>query len=146
MRAAFEIKTPAAYLANLPEPRQSILRHIHQAICKAAPSLKPVMEYGMIGYAPPKKRTTDERKNSRNLVIALASQKHYISLYLCGDEKIYDLIQKNKKQLGKVSLGKCCIRFKKLEDLNLPVVMKLVAEVLGGILEEPTGGFEPPTY
>jgi hypothetical protein len=31
-----------------------------------------------------------------------------------------------KAKLGKVSVGKCCIRFKRLEDLNLPFAMQLV--------------------
>ena len=32
----------------------------------------------------------------------------------------------NKARLGKVSVGRSCIRFKKLEDLDLPVAMEPV--------------------
>ena len=33
-----------------------------------------------------------------------------------------------RARLGKVSVGKCCIRFKKLADLDLGAAMKLVRE------------------
>ena len=33
-----------------------------------------------------------------------------------------------KAKLGKVSVGKVCIRFKKLADLNLPAALELVRE------------------
>ena len=59
-------------------------------------------------------------------VIALASQKNYMSLYVCAlDGKQY-LAEKYKKELGKVSVGKSCIRFKKLEDLNLKTLEKVI--------------------
>ncbi len=32
----------------------------------------------------------------------------------------------NKKELGKVSVGKSCIRFKKLEDIHLPTLKKVL--------------------
>ncbi len=61
-------------------------------------------------------------------VIALASQKNYISLYVCCITDGQYLAERNKKELGKVSVGKSCIRFKKLEDLNLPALKKLLKE------------------
>ena len=44
-----------------------------------------------------------------------------------------------KKDLGKVSVGRSCIRFKKLTDLNLPAVKKLLqkaAKMPGLIMEK----------
>jgi len=35
-------------------------------------------------------------------------------------------VKENKDRLGKVSVGKCCVRFKKLERLDLKVAMELV--------------------
>jgi hypothetical protein len=59
-------------------------------------------------------------------VIALANQKNYISLYVCALDKGQYIAEKHKKELGKVSVGKSCIRFKKLEDVNLPVLKKVL--------------------
>jgi hypothetical protein len=36
--------------------------------------------------------------------------------------------EKYKEKLGKVSVGKSCIRFKKLEDLNLETFKKVIKE------------------
>ena len=38
--------------------------------------------------------------------------------------------EKNKARLGKVSVGKSCIRFKKLEDINLNVATELAKKTL----------------
>lgn len=46
-------------------------------------------------------------------------KKNYISIYICALEQGEYIAEKYKRLLGKVSVGKSCIRFKKLEDLNL---------------------------
>ncbi len=61
-------------------------------------------------------------------VMAPPSQKQYISLYLGCPYDGESLAEKNKARLGKVNVGKCCIRFQKLEDINLKVAMELVKE------------------
>ncbi len=70
-------------------------------------------------------------------IVALASQKNYISLYVCAlDGKQY-LAEKYKDKLGKVSVGKSCIRFKKIEDLHLPTfktVLKRAAQSPGLVI------------
>ena len=52
--------------------------------------------------------------------------KHYISLYLCATDGNGYLAEQNRERLGKVSVGKSCIRFKDLNDLNLKVAMELI--------------------
>jgi len=52
-------------------------------------------------------------------VIALANQKNYISIYICAVDKGEYIAEKYKQSLGRVSVGKSCIRFKKIEDLDL---------------------------
>ena len=125
MIASADIKTPEQYFASLAEPRRSDVRALHEAICKAAPKLKPEMLGGMLAYGKYHYRYESGREGDSG-VVTLASQKQHISLYLgCSGEGGY-LAEKNKNRLGKVSVGKCCIRFKKLEDLNLKVAMELV--------------------
>ena len=60
--------------------------------------------------------------------IALANQKNYLSLDVCAIDHKHYLAEKYEKELGKVSVGKSCIRFKKLGDLNLPVLKKVIKE------------------
>lgn len=125
MKAAAHIKTPAQYLASLPESRRSAVKAIHNAIRKAAPTLKPNLCYGMLGYGSQHYRYASGREGDW-LVVGLASQKQHISLYLCVCDGDGYLVEKNKDRLGNVSTGKGCIRFRKLEDLNLKVAMELV--------------------
>jgi hypothetical protein len=63
--------------------------------------------------------------------VALASQKNYMSLYVCAVEDGEYLAEKYGNKLGKVSVGKSCIRFKKLEDLNLPALNKVLQKAAG---------------
>lgn len=125
MQAPRHIKTPAQYLASLPEPRRADVTALHRAITRAVPKLKPVVVYGMLGYGPYHYWYESGREGD-SAVIALASQKQYISLYLMAVEDGVYLAEANKARLGKVSVGKCCIRFKRLADLDLPSALRLV--------------------
>ncbi len=127
MNAAPNATTPEEYLAALPEPRQTALRQLHAAIRQAAPSLKPGLGHGMLGYGPFHYKYASGREGD-TFVVCLASQKQHISLYLCGADEGGYLVEQAAGTLGKVSLGKGCIRFKKLEDLHLAAAMDLVKE------------------
>jgi hypothetical protein len=98
---------------------------LHTFIQKLAPSLKPHFAYNMIGYG------SFKYKNYKKEVIdwptvSLASQKNYISIYICSVENGEYIAEKYKNDLGKVSVGKSCIRFKKLTDLNLTTLEKVI--------------------
>jgi hypothetical protein len=121
-----DIKTPEQYFATLAEPRRSDVRALHEAICKAIPRHKPEMIGGFLGYGKYRYKYESGREGDTG-VVAIASQKQYISLYLgCAGDGC--LAEKNKARLGRVSVGKCCIRFKKLRDLELKSAMELVKE------------------
>ena len=125
MQAPAHIRTPAQYLASLPDERRASLTVLHRAIVKAVPKLKPLIIYGMLGYGKFHYRYDSGREGDA-AVICLASQKQYISLYVLAEEDGVNLAEASKAKLGKVSVGKCCIRFRKLEDLNLPFALQLV--------------------
>jgi uncharacterized protein YdhG (YjbR/CyaY superfamily) len=113
------------YFAALPKERREALTFLHTFIQKTAPSLKSNFIYNMPGYG-----RFSYRNAKKELldwpVIALASQKNYISLYICAVDHGEYIAEKNKKELGKVSVGKSCIRFKKIEDLNLKTLAKII--------------------
>ncbi|MFZ2151565.1 MAG: DUF1801 domain-containing protein [Minisyncoccia bacterium] len=118
-------KSTKEYFAMLPEDRRKPMEFLHKFIRDTAPSLKPNFLYNMPGYGSfPYKNAKKEMISWPT--IALASQKNYISLYLCAVDKGEYLAEKNKDMLGKVSVGKSCIRFKKIEDLNLKTLEKVI--------------------
>ncbi|MEM1084841.1 MAG: DUF1801 domain-containing protein [Verrucomicrobiota bacterium] len=127
MKAPDDIKTPEAYLAQVPEGRRAAMMELHRLIRKTVPKLKPVICHGMIGYGLRPYETKSGCKGEWPLV-ALANQKRHISLYLCASGPEGYLPEDAKERLGKVSVGKGCIRFTKLENLNLEVAMDLVRE------------------
>ena len=101
------------------------MEFLHKFIRKTAPSLQPNFIYNMPGYG------SFQYKNNKKQeldwpIIALASQKNYISLYICAVDNGEYIAEKNKKDLGKVSVGRSCIRFEKLEDLNLKTLEKVI--------------------
>ena len=49
-----------------------------------------------------------------------------MSLYVCEG----DIVKAHLTQLGKVSCGKGCIRFKRIEDLNLNAVESILRAIL----------------
>ena len=118
-------KSVEEYLSVLPKERQEPVLFLHDFIQKAVPKLKPHFAYNMLGYGSfacknYKKEMVDWP------VIALASQKNYMSIYVCALDNGEYLAEKFQDKLGKVSVGKSCIRFKKLDDLNLPELAKIL--------------------
>lgn len=121
--------TPTAYLDQLPDARRADLKALHAAIRKAAPRLKPHVAYGgtMLGYGPYHYKYASGREGDCPIV-ALSSRAQYISLYVSGHRGGKSIAEAAKSRLGKVSVGKACIRFKKLSDLNLPAALDLIRE------------------
>lgn len=113
------------YIGGLDPERKKTIEFLHDLIQKTAPSLKPHFAYNMLGYGSFK-----YQNYKKEIVdwptIALASQKNYISLYVCSIDKGEYVAEKHKDKLGKVSVGKSCIRFKKIDDLNLKELEKVI--------------------
>jgi uncharacterized protein YdhG (YjbR/CyaY superfamily) len=103
--------TVSEYLEELPPDRRSALTEIRALIHRVDPKAVEAMQYGLPAFGD---------------LCALASQKNYMSLYVCES----DLVKAHLAQLGKVSCGKGCIRFKRLADLNLTAVESMLREIL----------------
>lgn len=129
-----DAKTAEEYIAAQPEDRQTILNKVHQTILKAIPEQKPVIMYGMIGYGTYPYKSKSGKQGEWSYVL-LANQKQYVSLYICGVDNGTYIAEKNKDRLGKVSVGKSCVRFKKIEDIDLDMVSELAKQTvrLGGL-------------
>lgn len=115
----------AEYLEAVPKERKADILFLHKFIKKTAPKLKPYFAYNMLGYGSFPYLNYKKEKITWPTV-SLANQKNYISIYVCSIDKGQYVAEKYKKELGKVSVGKSCIRFKKLDDLNLPTLKKIL--------------------
>ncbi|HSR20177.1 MAG TPA: DUF1801 domain-containing protein [Anaerolineales bacterium] len=120
-------RTIREYVASLPKERQKDVRLLHAFIKKNAPTLKPHFANNMLGYGSfPYKNYKKELISWP--VVALASQKHYVSLYVCAVDRGVYVAEKFRRALGKVSVGRSCIRFRKLEDVDLATLRKVLKE------------------
>jgi uncharacterized protein YdhG (YjbR/CyaY superfamily) len=99
------------YLEELPPDRLAALSELRALIRRVDPNAVEAMQYGLPAFGD---------------LCALASQKNYMALYVCES----DLVKAHLPQLGKVSCGKGCIRFKRLSDLNLSTVENLLREIV----------------
>lgn len=125
--------TPEEYIKMIPEPRQHDVKVIHALIQKTVPTLMPHILSGMIGYGTYHYKYASGREGDWSL-IALASQKNYISIYVCSVQNGNYIPEEYKNKLPKASIGKSCIRFKSVEDIDLAIVAEIIkkAEKIGG--------------
>ena len=129
--------TVAQYIKQLPEDRRKAIEAVRAIILKNMdPDFQETMAYGMIGYNVSHKIYPNgyHCDPKQPLPFAgLASQKNYMSLYLCaayGDTSIEEWLRKEFDKAGKkLDMGKCCIRFKKVEDLPLTVIAEAFKKV-----------------
>jgi uncharacterized protein YdhG (YjbR/CyaY superfamily) len=118
-------KSAKEYFGTLHPERREPMKFLDKFIKKAAPKLKPNFVYNMPGYGSFKYKNY-KKEIIDWPIISLASQKNYISIYICAVNDGEYLAEKFKKELGKVSVGRSCIRFKKTEDLNLKTLEKII--------------------
>ena len=129
--------SPTEYLASLPDERRPVITAMREVILKNLPKgFQEQMSYGMLGYVVPHSLYPAGYHCDPKLplpFLGLGSQKNYISLYhMC----MYDgpLLNWFREQWPnytkkKLDMGKCCIRFKKPEDVPLELIGQLVSKV-----------------
>lgn len=120
-------KSIEEYIDLIEEPRKSEIIKLHQFIKKTVPSLKSYFAFNMIGYGEFHYKSKSGREGDWP-IISLASQKNYISLYVCSVKDGKYLAEYYRKDLPKASVGKSCIRFKKVEDVDLLVLEEILKE------------------
>ncbi|MCR6485885.1 DUF1801 domain-containing protein [Amycolatopsis sp. OK19-0408] len=117
--------THEEYFAALAEPRQGELRALHALIREAAPDLAPTMVSGLPGYGHYRYRYASGREGEA-ATVSLASRKNGISLYVscvAGDRYLPELFA---DRLPGASVGRSCVRFKRLSDVDIGVLRELL--------------------
>lgn len=118
-------KTVKEYLQAVPPERKELMEFLHAFIQKTAPKLKAHFANNMLGYGSfPWKNY--KKEDIEWPVVALANQKLYVSLYVCAVENGKYIAETYKKDLGKAAVGKSCISFKQLSDINLETLKKIL--------------------
>jgi hypothetical protein len=130
--ASSKAKTIQAYLSELPEDRRAIIRAVRDVIVQnLGPGFVEVMNWGMICYEVPLSRYPDTYNKKPLGYAALAAQKHYCAVYLTGIYQNAQTLAEFRAAFAragkKLDMGKCCVRFKTLDDLPLDAVGKVVA-------------------
>jgi hypothetical protein len=127
LKGQLKVSTPAEYIGKLEEPRKSEVAALDALIRKTAPKLEAFIHSGMLAYGAWHYKYASGREGDW-FRIGVASNKNYISLYICaGDDQGY-VAERHKEALPKASIGKACVRFKRLSDLDQAALKKLIRE------------------
>jgi len=125
MKGQLDVTTPAEYIAAVDDARRADIAALDALIRTHAPDLEPVIMGGMLGYGPFHYRYASGREGDA-CKLSVASNASYISLYcFATDEKGY-VAERYVDRLPKANIGKTCVRFKKLADLDEEALAALV--------------------
>ncbi|MBP9812076.1 DUF1801 domain-containing protein [Candidatus Gracilibacteria bacterium] len=131
-------QTPDEYVAALPPERAEVISKLRNVIKENIPEgFEEMMSYGMIGYVVPHSLYPAGYHCDPKLplpFIAIASQKNSVNLYHMGINVEPGLMEwwqneYKKRNIGKLDMGKSCIRFKKLENIPYDLIAILVSKV-----------------
>jgi len=130
--------TVEQYLAELPADRQKAMNELRKVIKKNLPKgFKEGMGYGNMGWSvphslyPPGYHCTPELPLP---FMGIASQKNFIAVYHMGvyaDPKLYKWFvgEYAKAGVGKLDMGKSCIRFKNPEKIPYQLIGELASKI-----------------
>lgn len=126
--------TVEAYLTDLPEDRRTAVSAVRDVVnAHLPPGYREAMGYGMIAWTIPLEDYPDTYNGQPLCIAGLASQKNHLSLYLMGcytEGPEEELLRTEYAARGlRLDMGKSCLRFKRLEDLPLDVIGRVVAMV-----------------
>ncbi len=102
------------YLAAISDDRKGVVTKLHKLIIELYPDAEVDMSYKMPTY------------RVKGGWVALANQKHYVSLYTCGAEHIADF----KEQYPKIKTGKGCINFKRGDPVPTAALKKVIRRAM----------------
>lgn len=122
------------YIAELPEGRREVVSTLRELIRRHLPKgYVESMTWGMICYTIPLADYPHTYNGHALCYVSLAAQKNYCSLYLLGlyasKEPVTELQAGFKAAGKKLDMGKCCVRFKSLDDLALEALGKSIADM-----------------
>jgi hypothetical protein len=121
VKGQLKVSTPAEYFAQLDVSRKADVEALDSLIRKVAPKLTPFVHIGMLAYGPCRLQYAGGREGDW-FRIGIASNKNYTSFYVGGVADRY------REALPKAKIGKGCVRFKRLGDLDEAALKNLIRE------------------
>ena len=124
--------TVAEYLAQLPEERRATIAAVRTHVLRHLPKgYEETMSAGMIAYVIPLARFPKTYNKQPLWYAALASEKSYCSLHLLRvywDAQQTAALKAAFARAGKkLHMGKACLHFKRVEDLELDSIGAVIA-------------------
>lgn len=121
------------YLNDLsPEAREIITTMRNLILINLPEGYVETMNWGMICYEVPLSIYPNTYNKKPLMFAALAAQKNHYALYLTGvyqNPRQAEIFQEGFTAAGKkLDMGKSCIRFRRLDQLALPVIAKTIAD------------------
>lgn len=130
--------TVAAYLASLTPEKRAVIedaralvrKHVHKGYAE-------FMNWGVINWGIRLEEFSNTHNGQPLCYVGLGAKKSYNSLYLMGAYASSDgtyttpfsqqlLVDAFKKAGKRLDMGKCCLHFKQLDDLELTSVAKVI--------------------
>jgi uncharacterized protein YdhG (YjbR/CyaY superfamily) len=99
------------YISELPPKERSVVATLDKMVRSAVPRASGSMKYGMPTY------------ELASHIVAFNSQRNYFSFY--ADPEI---VKRYRNELKGLDCGKSCIRFRKMEDVSLATLRKIVRD------------------
>jgi hypothetical protein len=132
-----EAKTIDEFFDNSLEKKEDIML-IDKMLKESLPQLERQLFSGdtitLLGYG--KMDWFNKQESGVWPLISIAPQKNYISIYIAAKKEDVYLPEFYKDRLGKVSIGKNCIRIGKLKNVNIEVLLELFYTAYEWSLEE----------
>ena len=131
--------TVAAYLASLPPDKRTVIEEARAFVHRHIPEgYVEFMNWGVINWGIPFEEFSDTHNGQPLSYVGLGAQKRYNSLYLMGAYDTSDgtytspfpenlLVDAFRKAGKRLDMGKCCLHFRKLDDLELTSVATVIA-------------------
>ena len=127
--------SPEDYIAQIDEPRRADIQRLHDFIRATVPELEPHIESGMLAYGRYHYKYASGREGDW-FPVGLASQKQYISVYVCGARDGQYVAEANAPRMPKAKVGKSCIRFKRASDMDLDVLAEVIRDGVEAMHED----------
>src|SRR3982750_1647434 len=129
----------AAYLPSLTPEKRAVIKEARAFVQKHIPKgYAEFMNWGVINWGIPLEEFSNTYNGQPLCYVGLGAHKSYNSLYLMGayesstgkytspfTQKL--LVDAFKKAGKRLDMGKCCLHFKELDDLELPSVAAVIA-------------------
>ena len=129
--------TVDGYLESLPPEKRAVIAAGRKLVQANIPKgYAEFMNFGVINWGIPLSEFSNTYNGQPLCIVALGARKNYSALYLMGcysDAKQTAFLKDEFKKAGKrFDMGKSCLRFKTLDDLELKSLGKVIGSVTPG--------------